>query len=261
MAKGIKLDVKSRSLTQEKGSVPVACFHDVIVTFQSYVALYDINFDIFRGEFVGLCGPNGSGKTTLLKTMLGLIEAAKGMIMILGEEIEKIHRQTRFRIGYVPQLGLIDRNFPALVEDVVGMGLYPRRGFFRGLSGDDKKAIHWALMQVEMVDYAKRPIGHLSGGQQQKVMIARALAQKPEILLLDEPTSALDFKMTKSIFELVTRLQDRHNLTVVMINHNIKLLREYSKRIICLNRRIVIDTDPSDPMLDEVIEKTFLAYG
>ncbi|MHA2298935.1 MAG: metal ABC transporter ATP-binding protein [Candidatus Hodarchaeales archaeon] len=251
---------KQDTRTRPKEKSPIVCFHDVNVTFQSYIALYDVNFDLYSGDFLGLCGPNGSGKTTLLKTLLGLIEPVRGKITVFRENIKEIHRQTRFKIGYVPQLETIDRNFPALVEDVVGMSLYPKKGFLRGLSKDDKKEIDWALRKVDLSEYAKRPIGHLSGGQQQKVMIARALVQKPEILLLDEPTSALDFKMTKSIMELVVKLHKEHDITVIMINHNIKLLREYCKRIICLNRKIVIDTVTTDPKLDEVIEKTFLAY-
>lgn len=235
----------------------IISLRDISVAYQNTVALYDVNIDIFKNDFIGICGSNGSGKTTLLKTILGAVKPFKGNINILGKDINDLGRKEKFKIGYVPQIQPIDRNFPALVEDVVAMGRYAQVGIFHKFKDKDKTLITNALEMIDMLDYACRPIGHLSGGQQQKVWIARALAQDAEILLLDEPVSALDFKMTKSVLELLRKLNEENEKTIIMILHNIKLLKEYTKRLICLNKTIFFDGSPQSPEADREIERIF----
>ena len=159
--------------TDNKTSKPVICMKDLAVAYQSNVAIYDINLDIYKNEFIGICGPNGSGKSTLLKAMVGAVKPFQGKVRVFGEDITRESiRTVRMRTGYLPQTELIDRNFPALVKDVVAMGLYSKIGFFRGVSKKDEEKIMRALQIVELDEYKERPIGHLSGGQQQKAMIA-----------------------------------------------------------------------------------------
>ena len=181
-----------------------------------------------------------------------------GDIKLYGNNIsEKIPKEVRFKFGYVPQFAPYDKNFPATVKDVVEMGTYAKAGLFKRITNRDRNKALEILKLVDMEHFVERPIGHLSGGQHQKIMIAQALAAEAEILLLDEPTSALDFRMTEDVMELLDFLNHTHKITIVTINHNIKLLRAFTKRIICLNKMISYDGPTSDPNLDDVINKIF----
>jgi len=216
--------------------------------------LQNINLKIEKGEYIGLIGRNGSGKTTLMKTILGLIPAASGTIKIFGQPL---NRDVLNKIGYVPQINTINRQFPATVEDIVSMGLYKNR-LFRKLSKDDKNKIMYALHLVKMETYLNRPIGHLSGGEQQKVFLAHALVQNPEILLLDEPISALDFVIAQDFLRLVEKLNKEKNITIIVIQHNLELLRPFCNRLIILRGRILYDGDPNDPQINQIIFNAFV---
>ena len=237
------------------------CLQDIHVAFGSLVALAGINLDIKKGEIVGVCGPNGSGKTTLLKVILGQVKPYKGKVILLGHEVTKtsLTKDLKLKIGYVPQLQKIDQHFPATVYDVVMMGRYSKIGLGKRPSKYDREIVLKALHDVHLEKFIDRPIGHLSGGQQQKVMIARALAQEPEILLLDEPTSALDFKIADELMKLIHELHDSQNLTIIMVQHNINILQDYSDRLICLNVKMAYDGVPNDPQIDDVIKRVFFS--
>ena len=259
MTTNSKEDIHSNELSQSTKK-PIICLHDVVVAYQSNVAIFDINLDIFRNEFVGLCGPNGSGKSTLLKAMIGAINPMQGLVKIQGQEVSNnsnLHG-LRKRFGYLPQSSEIDRNFPALVKDVVGMGLYSKIGLFRNLNKEDNEKITRALEIVEMAQYRERPIGHLSGGQQQKVMIARGIVNNPDILFLDEPTSALDFKVARNIMSLIKKIHDETDLTIILVSHDIDFIKKNCTRAICMNRRIVWDGDPKDNEFEDIVNRVFL---
>ena len=253
------------SVIQLPGQKLAVCLEDIHVAFGSLVALAGINLDINKGEVVGICGPNGSGKTTLLKVILGQIKPYKGKVTLLGHEVAsgssktELPKELKLKIGYVPQLQKIDQHFPATVFDVVMMGRYSKIGLGKRPSKYDREIVLKALHDVHLEKFIERPIGHLSGGQQQKVMIARALAQEPEILLLDEPTSALDFKIAEDLMKLIRELHDRQNLTIIMVQHNIKILQDYSDRLVCLNVKMAYDGSPIDPSIDAVIKKVFFS--
>ncbi|HUU76787.1 MAG TPA: metal ABC transporter ATP-binding protein [candidate division Zixibacteria bacterium] len=256
---------KSNNVVKEIDTIketnkPIICLHDVVVAYQSNVAIFDINLDIYRNEFVGICGPNGSGKSTLLKSIIGAVEPLKGSVKILGEEVSKsgnLHG-LRKKFGYLPQMSDIDRNFPALVKDVVGMGLYSKIGLFRNLNKSDYEKIRQALEIVELEQYGDRPIGHLSGGQQQKVMIARGIVNNPDILFLDEPTSALDFKVARNIMNLIKKIHDETDLTIILVSHDIDFIKNNCSRALCMNRRIVWDGNPKDREFEQIVNNVFL---
>ncbi|MHA1345420.1 MAG: metal ABC transporter ATP-binding protein [Candidatus Heimdallarchaeaceae archaeon] len=236
----------------------IACMKDISVVYGDFAALYEINLDVFKGDFIGICGPNGSGKTTLLKTMMGLIQPIAGRMALYNQVImDNVPANIRFRIGYVPQITTIDKNFPALVKDVVEMGRYAKAGLGRRITKTDKQKAMDALRLVDMEHAAERPIGHLSGGQQQRVLIAQALAAEAEVLLLDEFTSALDFRMTEDIMELLDYLNYTHKITIITVGHNIEILRAYCNRIVCINKVIAFDGDPKDSELDKTITRIF----
>lgn len=239
---------------------PSICAKDVRVAYQSVVALFDVELDIFPGEMVAICGPNGSGKTTLLKTMLGVVKPYHGRVKVLGELVDKdnsLNKETKIKVGYVPQATSVDHHFPALVKDVVMMGRYAQVGLFKRPKEEDWNLVYQALQDIGMEAFLDRPIGHLSGGQLQKVMIARSLAQNPEILLLDEPTSALDVKTARDLMKLVQDVQKKRNLTIVMVNHDISLIKSYFPRVICVMNKVAWDGSPQDPEFDQVLQRVF----
>ncbi|MFX1571530.1 MAG: metal ABC transporter ATP-binding protein [Promethearchaeota archaeon] len=233
---------------------PVIDFEDVSVKYQNIIAISHVNVKIYQGEYIGIFGPNGSGKTTFLKTIIGLIEPDSGMVKVLGSEnIKKV----RSNVGYVPQNISVKKTFPATVLEVVEMGLFGKVGFMRPLKSEDKKQVDEALHMVHMEIYKNRPIGHLSGGELQKVMVARALVSKPNILLLDEPTSALDFMMVQDLMKLLVELNNRLNLTIIAINHHLDLLQPYCTRLLLMDGTIIYDGKPNDSMINDIIKQIF----
>ncbi len=237
----------------------VICLNGVTVAYRDVLALWEINLDITKGEYIGIAGPNGSGKTTLLKTILGLIKPIEGQVSIYGTPINDNHGDILKKIAYVPQAHQIDPFFPASVEDVAMMGRFGLNGYGKKISEMDQKIVEEELKAVGMWEQRRRPIGHLSGGQQQKALIVRALVREPEILLLDEPTSNLDFKITKEIMDIITNLHQTRDLTILSINHNLELMRIDVGRFLIMNKAIVYDGPPSNPEVDKIIRKTFFS--
>jgi zinc transport system ATP-binding protein len=233
---------------------PVISFENVSVRYQNIIALSNVNVNIYQGDYIGIFGPNGSGKTTFLKTIIGLIEPNNGTIRVLGSEnIKKV----RSNVGYVPQNISVKKTFPATVLEVVEMGLFGKIGFMKPLKSKDKKQAEEALHLVHLEIYKNRPIGHLSGGELQKVMVARALASKPKILLLDEPTSALDFMMVKDLMKLLVELHNKLNITIIAINHHLDLLLPYCTRLLLMDGTIIYDGKPDNNKIDNIIKQIF----
>lgn len=233
------------------------CINGVTVTYGNVVALWQINLDVSKGEYIGIAGPNASGKTTLFKTILGLIKPVEGQVSVYGKPVGNLSKKLINKIGYIPQAHQITQYFPAKVRDVVLMGRYGFNFLGSPLKSKDYERMENELKFIGMYEQRNRPIGHLSGGQQQKVLIARALVREPEILMLDEPTSNLDFKITKEITELITQLHEERDLTVLTINHNLDLLREDIDRLVILNKSIIYDGPPYTEEVDEILYKTF----
>jgi ABC-type Mn2+/Zn2+ transport system ATPase subunit len=233
------------------------CVNGATVTYGDVVALWQINLDVSKGQYIGIAGPNASGKTTLFKTILGLIEPVEGQVSVYGKPVKNLPKKLINKIAYVPQAHQIEQYFPAKVKDVVLMGRYGFSFLGRTLKPKDYERMENELKFVGMYDQRNRPIGHLSGGQQQKVLIARALVREPEILMLDEPTSNLDFKITMEITELITQLHKKRDLTVLTINHNLDLLRKDIDRLVVINKSIIYDGPPYAKEVDEILHKTF----
>lgn len=197
---------------------------NVTCGYGTTVILPRVNFAISRGDFIGVIGPNGGGKTTLIKTLIGLIAP-------LGGTIEKHIKD--LGIGYMPQSATIDHQFPAKVNDVVFSGLISRKKFF--LNKSDKIAAHDIMRRIGITDYADRNIGELSGGELQRVLLARALACNPQILVLDEPTTYIDQKFSKDFFTLLKELNES-GLAILMISHDLGTISRHVRKIACVNR-------------------------
>lgn len=192
-----------------------------------------VTLDVQRGEFLGLVGPNAGGKSTFLKLILGLLDPLSGRLRVLGES----PRRARRRIGYVPQHPTFPRDFPITVADAVLMGRLGTRPRMLNYNAHDRATVTEALREVEAADLARRPVGRLSGGQLQRVLLARALVSEPELLILDEPTANIDHRIEGEIFDLLAELNAR--MTILVVSHDIAFISEYVSRVACLNRTLV----------------------
>jgi len=209
--------------------------------YEAVPILEDVSLRVEPGEFLGLVGPNAGGKSTLLKLILGVLTPQQGRVRVLGQS----PKQARRRLGYVPQYPAFPRDFPIDVLSVVLMG---RLGTGSGLGAvlgaglggwrkRDREIAQRTLIDVEAGDLASAPIGSLSGGQLQRVLLARALVGEPELLILDEPTANIDQRLEGEIFELLARLNAK--LTIVVVSHDIGFISSYVSRVACLNRTLM----------------------
>ncbi len=202
--------------------------------------LEGVDLEVAQGEFLGLVGPNAGGKSTLLKLILGLLEPQAGQVLVLGRPPSEARRL----LGYVPQYPGFPRDFPITVEQGVlmgrlGLGTGWRR-WVGGWSAADRTAARAALVEVQAADLAQRQIGTLSGGQLQRVLVARALVGEPRLLILDEPTANIDQRMEGEIFDLLRVLNAR--LTILVVSHDVGFISAYVGRVACLNRTLVCHT-------------------
>jgi len=202
----------------------------------------NIGLSVDKGEFVCIIGPNGAGKTTLLETINGLLSYTGGKGFVFGKEIGKNKKFIRKHTGFLIQNFEIDNLSPFLCKDVVMMGLTGKKGFFRFHSKQDWEKVWYSMGLVGMIDFAYRPIGKLSGGEFQKILLARVFTQQPKILLLDEPLSNLDYSSRHQIQILLNRLHEKHNLTIIMVSHDLSFIPEKCNRIIVINKgKIIMD--------------------
>lgn len=208
-------------------------FDDVRYSYGAAPALERVTFAIAEGEFAAIIGPNGGGKTTMLKLMLGLLDAHNGFVRIFGLKPETARRS----IGYLPQHPRLDPLFPVTVTDVVLLARLGgwKLGVYRKA---DREAAAAALEAVDLADLGDRPFSALSSGQRQRVLVARALASEPELLLLDEPTANLDPSVQDDLYELLHRLNER--LTVVVVSHDVGFVSKYVQKVVCVNRTAVL---------------------
>jgi zinc transport system ATP-binding protein len=233
---------------------PIIEAKNLSVSFGKQVVLQNINFKIYPGDYIGLIGRNGSGKSTLMKTILGLIPPIQGQIEIYGENLNTAAFE---KIGYVPQMHQIAHEFPATVKDIVAIGLYRRKTMQPLASNEIHERIALALHKVKMENFMSRPIGHLSGGEQQKVLVAQALVKNPQVLLMDEPTSNLDFVMIRDFLHLLTELNHKYHITILAIQHNLEMLRPFCTRLFMLRRQMLYDGDPHSEAVNQMIDKVF----
>lgn len=241
-------------------SVPAIEIKDLDVYYDDKLVLEDVNMTLEDGAFLGIIGPNGGGKTTLIKTILGLKNPRKGHIRLFGKPID----HTKKIIGYVPQSFEIDKRFPITVFETVRLSYLPSRHhvFFR-FSKDVHAKTTGILKRLNLLDLKDNLLSELSGGQFQKVLIARALATDPRILLLDEPTAHVDQRSREDIYKLLKDLKDE--LTIILVTHDSLAISSYVSTLACLDRTLIYHGDPE---LDQkTIEKLYrcpidlLAHG
>ena len=212
------------------------------------------SFTVKPGEFVAVLGPNGSGKSTLLRLLLGLLPPADGSLQVLGQRPHRGNAQ----IGYVPQRRNIDRDLPVRGRDFVHLGIDGDRwGVAMGNAADNHERINQAIRSVEAQAYADRPIGRLSGGEQQRLLLAQALAGRPQMLLLDEPLASLDLRNQIVIAELVGELARANSLTVLLIAHDINPLLPIVDRVLYVAHGGVAIGKPAEVITTEQLSRLY----
>ncbi len=229
---------------------------DMTVAYQVKPVLWDVDLRVPKGILMAIVGPNGAGKSTLIKAMLDLIKPISGSVLFNGETYEK----QRKNIGYVPQRGSVDWDFPTTVLDVVMMGRYGHIGWLKRTSKEDKELAMEAITKVGMEEFAKRQISQLSGGQQQRVFLARALVQDAEIYFMDEPFQGVDAKTERAVIEILKDLRSRGK-TVVVVHHDLQTVPEYFDWVTLLNTQ-VIESGPIETVFtEENLKKTYRSTG
>lgn len=228
---------------------------DVSFSYNDNPILQDITFTVEEGEYLGIIGPNGGGKTTLFKLILGLLKPQNGEIRIFGEPLESFGR--KHLIGYVPQRSLSDYYFPATIEEVVRSGRTARLGLFKRPSKDDLKSIDRVMEITDVARLRKRLIGQVSGGERQRVFIARALASDPKILILDEPDVGVDVTAQEKFYAFLEDLNTNFGITILLISHDIDVVAHQAKSILCLNRRLVCHGPPRDFITEDYMQKLY----
>ena len=211
-------------------------------------ALKDLNFSVTKGDFFIIIGPNGSGKTTLMKLMAGILKPKKGRLKILNRAIGNYTRKDLAKtMAFVPQIMPVD--FPFSVIEVVLMGRSPYMGMLGVEQEEDLKIAKQALTFTGAEHLAHRKLDQLSGGEQQRVFIARALCQEPDIILLDEPTASLDLAHQIRLMDLMEKLKKETGITVVMVSHDVNLAAMYSDRLLLLNKGEILCLGHPDEVL------------
>ena len=204
--------------------------------------LGDVSLEIETGEFVAIAGPNGGGKTTLLQLVLGLERPNAGRVRLFGDAPDRFRQ--RPKLGYLAQRAQLGVQAPATVLEVVTAGRAALRPVGR-LTAEDREAIEAAIERVGLSALAKRPLTRLSGGQQQRAFIAKALAPEPKLLALDEPTAGVDVAAQEALAELLARLHDELNVTILYVSHEFGAIEHVVERLVLVRERIVFDGPPS----------------
>jgi zinc transport system ATP-binding protein len=218
---------------------PAIHIDNLTVNYGQTPAIKGVCLDVPEGEYLGIIGPNGGGKSTLLKAILGLVPAASGTVQVFG------HRpgEARGTVGYVPQFADLDKHFPITVEEVVLTGRLPAGlSPFFSYKPKDRTVTMELLEKVGIESLAKRRISYLSGGEFQKMLIARALAVEPKLLLLDEPTASVDALSREHIFSLLANLS--RDMTIILVTHDLLAISSQVRRLACLNGQLVYHGEP-----------------
>ena len=204
--------------------------------YNSEVVLKNVSLNVEEGDFLGIIGPNGAGKTTLFQCILGLLNTYSGRITVLNEDVKK-NKKIFTKIGYIPQKKSIDQKFPLTVEELVSLSLTRKASM---------NIVYEILKQVGLYNMKNKLIGQLSGGQQQRVLIAKALVNKPIILMLDEPTNELDQKSQDDFYFLLKELNEKNKITIIWTSHDMNAVNKYANKVSCINKKMFFHGDKEE---------------
>ncbi len=229
---------------------------EVMVELAGRPVLEGITFSLEEGTFLGIIGPNGAGKTTLMKVIVGLVRPSRGMVRVLGMEPGELRHELH-HIGYMPQQVLFDPIFPVSVYDVVMMGRACCIGLMRFPRRHDREAVLESIRAVGLAGLEKRPIGELSGGQQKRAFLARAICKETRILLLDEPTAGLDVDSQENFLSLLRRLRQELGLTVVFVSHDVNVMARFADQLVCINRTMHLHGSPQEVLGSDRLKEVY----
>ena len=226
----------------------------VCVEYNGTVALYDASLSLPAGSICGLVGMNGAGKSTLFKALTGFVRPVRGRIRINGLTVREAQRHQS--VAYVPQNEGIDPQFPVSVWDVVMMGRYGAMNLLRIPRESDRVAVRDALERVDLFDFANRPLAVLSGGQRKRAFLARAIAQRADILLLDEPFNGVDIRTEKLLAQLFIQFRDQGR-TILISTHDLSHVRDFCDVVVLINKTILAYGETSEIFTPENLAMTF----
>lgn len=233
---------------------PILQLNQVDVRYGDRPVLENIDLDVYPGEFIGLIGPNGAGKTTLLRVILGMLAPSGGHVVLAGQAVRHGSRQ----VGYVPQKIHLEPDTPLRGRDLVGLGLDGHRFGIPVPSRTRRQKIEEALVAVDAMHFANAPVGRLSGGEQQRLLIAQALLSNPKVMLLDEPLSNLDIKSAHEVVRLVSEVAKKRCIAVMMVAHDMNPLLPAMDKVMYLANGQAVTGAVNDVIRSEVLS---LLYG
>lgn len=221
------------------------------------LVIKDANFDVMRGDYVGIVGPNGGGKTTLLLAILGQIPRSSGSIRLFGKELEGFDEWER--VAFVAQDAInFDANFPLTVRELVSLGRLGRNKLGRRLGREDWEEVDATLEFMGLSEVADRRIGELSGGQKQRMFVAMALVRNPDVIILDEPVAGIDAVTQEKFYQKMSDLNQRKGITIMMVSHDLSAVFCRMSKVICVNKEVNVAEIRPDVDLEGVLRK---AYG
>lgn len=222
------------------------------VAYGSNRVIEDVSLNVPVGAVMGLIGPNGAGKSTIMKAAIDLIPRLSGDVSIFGKSLDEV----RDRVAYMPQAASVDWDYPITVEQVVGMGLYPKLGWLKRMSAEQRGQVSTALERVGIPELAKRQISELSGGQRRRVFVARILVQAPDLYLLDEPFAGVDAASERVIRGVLHGLRD-DGASIVIVHHDLSTVAEFCDHVTIVNRQLVATGTIDDAFTRENINEAF----
>ncbi|CEN77547.1 ABC transporter ATP-binding protein [Paraclostridium sordellii] len=227
------------------------------VGYEEKIIIENLSLNIKKGEVVSIIGPNGCGKSTLLKSLSRMIKPVSGDIYIQSENIKSLkNKAISQKVCLLSQHN--DAPGDLTVEELVYFGRIPHKKWYESKSKTDEELVNWAIENTGLIRYKNTPISSLSGGERQRAYIAQALCQKPDVLLLDEPTTYLDISYQLELMELVREINERLNITIVMVLHELNQASKYSDRLIIMKSgEIVSDGCPKEIINKEIIKKVY----
>jgi len=231
---------------------PIINVDNLSYYYDSFPSLDHVSFSVEKGDFLGIIGPNGAGKTTLFQCILGILNNFSGEISLFGSNIKQ-NKKYLLRIGYVPQKKSVEQTFPATVSEIVSLGVMGR--------DIKKESIENAIDFVDLGAFRNKRIGELSEGQQQRVIIAKALVKQPELLILDEPTTGIDSVAQNKFYNLLTRLNKDRGITIVWSSHDMNAVEKLASKVACIDRKLFFHGESEDFFGNEERMKSYVEFA